>query len=209
MNGLCHGCNASTFLMPLHGERGGPLRCPLCVGAWNAEHGRKRRLGRIVIRAMAAFMDAGGSKRDILNLYYSAAGIDLAGLLGSPVDPLGYLEGFAQLDGKEIELTSELLSDTIRLTHPDCHPPERADLAKQTTARLLTLQPFIFPAPKPKPSLGEILRRGNNGSSTSPTRIERAATKGPNYPCADCRGTVPYFYCNPCKAEWDKRRAEE
>jgi hypothetical protein len=42
-NALCEGCGEHSFLLPLHGGKGGPLRCPLCVGAWNAEHGRKRR----------------------------------------------------------------------------------------------------------------------------------------------------------------------
>jgi hypothetical protein len=204
MNGRCEGCGETSWLLPLHGERGGPLRCPLCVGKWNAEHGRKRRLGRIVVRAMAAFMDAGGTKGDLMKLQMSAVGIDLTYLLGSPIDPLGYLEGSAQIDGKEIELTTELLSDVIRLTHPDCHPPERADLAKQTTARLLALQPFVFPAPKPKPSIFE-----RYGSSTSAARTERAVTKGPNYPCADCKSTTPSYYCTPCRAEWEKRRKDE
>src|SRR5262245_40713402 len=45
----CEDCGEYTVLLPLHGGKGGPLRCPLCIGKWNAEHGRKRRLGRIVI----------------------------------------------------------------------------------------------------------------------------------------------------------------
>ena len=57
-NTLCEGCGQHSFLLPLHGGKGGPLRCPLCVGKWNAEHGRKRRTGRIVIRAIKAFLGA-------------------------------------------------------------------------------------------------------------------------------------------------------
>ena len=67
-NALCEGCGEHSFLLPLHGGKGGPLRCPLCVGAWNAEHGRKRRTGRIVIRAIMAFLDAGGGNEDIKKL---------------------------------------------------------------------------------------------------------------------------------------------
>ena len=209
--GPCPGCDEFTVLLPLHGPKGGPLCCPLCVGKWNAEHGRKRRLGRIVIRAMAAFLDAGGNKGDLTKLQISALGINLAELFGNPVDPLGYFEGSAQLGDEEIELTSELLADAIRLAHPDHHPPERAELAKRTTARLLALQPFVFPAPKPKPSLGEILRRNGGGtaSSTSAAETERAVTKSPAYPCADCRSTIPKYYCTACRSEWEKRWVEK
>jgi hypothetical protein len=201
--GICQGCSTSTFLMPLHGEKGGPLRCPLCVGKWNAEHGRKRRLGRIVIRAIAAFMDAGGSKADLCKLQLSATGISLD-FFGQSLDPLGYLADSASTNkGEIIELTSELLADAIKLAHPDCHPPERQDLAHRTTQGLLALQPFVFPAPKPKPSLWE-----RYGSSTT-ADTEMPVKKAPDYPCADCKSATPYFYCNACRAEWEKRQRQE
>ena len=57
---LCEGCGEGSFLIPLHGGKGGPPRRPLCVGKWNAEHGRRRRTGRIVIRAIKAFMETPG-----------------------------------------------------------------------------------------------------------------------------------------------------
>jgi len=69
---ICESCGEHSFLIPLHGGKGGPLRCPLCVGKWNAEHGRRRRTGRIVIRAMKAFFDAGGKYDDIDKLKTSA-----------------------------------------------------------------------------------------------------------------------------------------
>jgi hypothetical protein len=109
--------------------------------------------------------------------------------------------------GEEIELTSELLADAIKLAHPDYHPPERQELAHRTTQKLLALQPFVFPAPKPKPSLGEIFTR--NGSSTSAHRTETAVTKGPTYPCADCKSTIPKNYCTACRSEFEKRLAEK
>jgi hypothetical protein len=60
-HGTCPGCGkADQYLMPLHGDKGGPLRCFMCAGAWHAEHGRKRKAGRIVIKAMKAFEAAGG-----------------------------------------------------------------------------------------------------------------------------------------------------
>jgi hypothetical protein len=203
----CEGCGEYSFLLPLHGPKGGPLRCPLCVGKWNAEHGRKRRLGRIAIRALAAFLEAGGTKAEVRKLYSSAVGIDLEGLFGSAVDPLGYLADSANTTkGEIVELTSELLADAIKLTHPDHHPPEREELAHRTTQRLLALQPFVFPAPKPKPSLGEIFR--NYGASNR-TPAPRPATKGPTYPCADCKSTIPKNYCTACRSEFEKRLAEE
>ena len=153
-SGECPGCGERSLLMPLHGGKGGPLRCPLCVGAWNAEHGRRRRTGRIVIRAMMAFLDAGGCSQDIDKLKNSAQFGDsgfLGGLhIAEVSDPLGYMADIAKLDGADVDLTSELLADVLSLTHPDHHPPEREELARRVTQQLLALQPFVFPAPKPK-----------------------------------------------------------
>lgn len=204
----CEGCNERTFLIPLHGSKGGPLRCPLCAGKWHAEHRKRRRHGRIVIRALRAYLDNGGRVRDIEKLQQSAICSDFLGedLFGTGIaDPLGYLTGVAtNAKGEIIELTSELLADAIKLVHPDHHPPERKELAHRVTQGLLALQPFVFPAPKkppPEPSVTDF--------STTPTRPERAVTKSPTYPCADCRDTTPYFYCDPCKAEWERRGAKE
>jgi hypothetical protein len=197
----CDGCGQVSVLLPLHGGKGGPLRCPLCVGAWNAEHGRKRRTGRIVIRAIKAFQDAGGTDRDIDKLKFSDFSYNNFGL-----DPLGYMTGIAQMDEADIDLTSELLADVLQLTHPDHHPPERQQLAHSVTQRLLALQPFVFPAPEPKPS------------DSKPSTRERARKPEPEpepepepfrYPCPDCADTTPYFYCDACKAEWEKREHEE
>jgi hypothetical protein len=209
--GICQGCGTSTFLMPLHGPKGGPLRCPLCIGKWHAEHGRKRRLGRIVIRAIMAFYDAGGGPKDLDKLKHSAAMAGLLGMvrsegLGSEItDPLGYMDGVARMDGADADMTSELLADAIKLAHPDHHPPERQELAHRTTQGLVAFQPFVFPAPKPRPSLWE--RYGSSTGTPAPT--ERPVRKAPAYPCADCKSAIPYDYCDPCKAEWDKRQAEE
>ena len=60
------------------------------------------------------------------------------------------MHGIASFNDADIELTSELLADALRLTHPDCHPPERQELAHRVTQGLLALQPFVFPASKPK-----------------------------------------------------------
>jgi len=34
---------------------------------------------------------------------------------------------------------------------------------------------------------------------------EKAVTREQKYPCADCRSTVPLFYCAKCKAEFERR----
>ena len=50
---------------------------------------------------------------------------------------------------EEDELSLELLTDALKLTHPDLHPPERQDLAHRVTAGLLALKPYALPAPSP------------------------------------------------------------
>jgi Bifunctional DNA primase/polymerase, N-terminal len=95
-----------------------------------------------------------------------------------------------------------LLDDAIGLSHPDCHPPERQDLALCTTQKLLALKPFVFPAPQPKkpiPRDGSITPRAAGAEKTLRTL----------YPCAECASTIPYFYCTQCKTEWEKRREAE
>ncbi len=32
----CSRCGEHTYVTPLHGDKGGPLFCPLCAGAWHA-----------------------------------------------------------------------------------------------------------------------------------------------------------------------------
>ena len=109
----------------------------------------------------------------------------------------------ARLDGADVDLTSELLADVLALAHPDHHPPERKELAHRVTQGLLALKPFVFSAPKPEPEQPEPKpeRRVRRASESKPSQ--------PIYPCADCADTVPYFYCDACNAEYDKREREE
>ena len=197
----CDGCGQESFLIPLHGGKGGPMRCPLCVGKWNGEHGRRRRAGRVVIRAMKAFLDAGGKHDDLDKLKIST----IADGVLSGVDPLGYMDGIARLDSADIDLTSELLTDALKLTHPDHHPPERRELAQRVTQGLLALQPFVFPAPKPgKPA--SAAKRHPEARSRPDDRIKLARpSQSPQYPCIDCADAVPSEYCDACRAEWEKR----
>src|SRR5262245_18354959 len=206
--GTCDGCGKPSWLIPLHGGKGGPLRCPFCVGKWNAEHGRKRRIGRIVIRALKAFYDAGGTSGDVDKLKNRAA-LDVLGSTFEDVseisDPLGYMDGIARIDGADADLTSELLADVLQLVHPDHQPPERKESAHRVTQALMALQPLVFPAPKPKPPLLE-----PKSERPEPKSVKRhAPSEKPRYPCADCADRTPYFYCDSCRAEYEKRKQQE
>jgi hypothetical protein len=197
--GYCDGCKRRALLTPLHGpEKGGPLRCYVCAGTWQAEHGQKRRIGRVVIRALKAFVDAGGSHRDAQSLTLAAMASGIVG--GFLPDRLGYMAEAAVEEGETITLTSELLTDILRLIHPDLHPSERRQLATRTTQQLLALQPFVFPAPKLKPSRADAAMR--NASFDAPAHRQR-------YPCVDCASTIPLNYCTVCRAEYEKRWLEE
>jgi hypothetical protein len=142
MNGICAGCQTETWLIPLHGEKGGPPRCFLCRGAWHAKHTRRRKWGRIIIKAMKMFFNEGGRWADVEKLRFHALGFEgIGSVLGIP--------GYEDTIGIEVgDITSELLADAIQLAHPDRHPPERQELAKHVTQELLALKPFVFPAPK-------------------------------------------------------------
>ena len=215
--GVCAGCGTETVLLPLHGGKGGPLRCPLCVGKWNAEHGPRRRTGRVVIRAMMAFLEAGGASRDIDKLkqtaVYSGTGVVsmlsrlAAGHAADAIsDPLGYMDGIARLDGADADITSELLAEILQLTHPDHHPPEREQLARTVTQKLLALQPFVFPAPKAKAPPPPSSEPSYKPAAPAKKREET----GRRYPCADCADVFfPSEYCDACSAEYNKRRHEK
>src|SRR4029077_2140096 len=118
-------------------------------------------------------------------------------------DQLGYMDGIARIDGADVDLTSELLADVLSLTHPDHHPPERKVLAHRVTQALLALKPFVFPAPEPKPELKP------ESEPLIKARTPESNPSQPRYPCAECADTVPYFYCDACKAVWEKRTHEE
>jgi hypothetical protein len=60
---LVHAATAASvaILLRLHGDNGGPLFCPLCAGEWNAKHTKRRKFGRIVLKAMNLYIQHGGS----------------------------------------------------------------------------------------------------------------------------------------------------
>ena len=188
----CLQCSRQDLpVSPLHDDKGGPLFCPFCAGAWHAEHTRRRKWGRIIIKAMKMYEKEGGSYADFTKMKLAAWGIaHIAGFEG------------ADIIGAEIgDITSELLASAIELTHPDLHPPERRALATRVTQELLSLKPFVFPAPKPKPG-------STPGPSNASLKSPRERPKEPlrfTYPCELCADTGPYYYRDSCKAERDRR----
>jgi len=194
----CAMCDKYDYCRPLHGDKGGPMCCLLCLGKWHGEHGRRRKWGRIVVRALAAYLDAGGNFDDVDKLKIAAGGIGL--------DPLGY--GTEDLIAEDApELTSELLTRAVSLTHPDKHPPERRELATSVTSELTALQPFAFPAKKtaqPEPS-----KPRKAPKTTIEYPREKYSKLEPRYPCIDCADAIPLDYCDACKAEYQSRAQKE
>jgi hypothetical protein len=201
----CAVCGQDQYCTPLHGENGGPFCCLTCIGKWHAEHGRKRRLGRIAIRAMHAFLEGGGRVQDLDKLKLAAmAGTPSAMFLFGQLDPLEYMAGVSALGDETIDLTPQLIDDAVKLTHPDVHPPERREVAHRTTQAVLALKPYVFPAPAPKPPPKydqNVTAKSRRASATPESRDK--------YPCAECASTVPRFYCDKCRARWDSDNAKE
>jgi len=194
-HGHCASCGKHDFLRPLHGDKGGPPYCLTCLGKWHAEHGKRRKWGRIVVRAMQAYFDAGGKYDDIDKLKLATGGFD----------PLGYGTDLIAGEEAEADLTAELLNDALSLTHPDKHPPERRELATRVTAGLVALKPFAFPAPKPVKQL-----KPSRKKKTAPTlESDDIKLTAPSYPCADCADAVPVDYCDACRAEYERRAQED
>ncbi len=186
----CGMCDKPLPCVPLHGDKGGPLVCSFCAGKWHAKYTRRRRWGRIVAKALKAYLREGGSLGDLTQIKLAAMDVHIAGFGG---DTIGIEIG---------DITSELLADTLQLVHPDRHPPERQDIAKRVTQDLLALKPFTFPAPKPpKPHQRDESLNAQRRDVEDPLQF--------TYPCEDCALTVPYYYCTSCKAEWEKRRTKE
>jgi hypothetical protein len=200
----CAICKKRDYVRPLHGDKGGPLCCLLCQGKWHAEHGRRRRFGRIVIRALAVYFKNGGKKEDVWKLKLAAEGR----AYHLPLDVLGYLNDTAETNDENVDLTAELLADALQLTHPDHHPPERKELAQRVTQRLLDLKPFVFPELKLEPQAEDTrvtdIDQGRGEPEKEPLQIRR-----PSYPCPECSDTIPFYYCEACRDEWRKRQQKE
>ena len=196
----CKKCGEHTYVTPLHGDNGGPLFCPVCAGYWHAEQTRRRRAGRVVIKAMDIYLDNGGKHGDLQKMALCTGGFgrDWARAI------IGYEVG--SMETETGYMTSELLADTIELCHPDKHPSEGRDSATRVTQELLVLKPFVFPAPKAKPAPTS---KPRDDKVKVATCHSKEPSQEPAYPCGECADTIPYYYCTPCKTEYDKRRREE
>jgi hypothetical protein len=174
----------------LHGNRGGPLCCLICFGKWDAEHAPRRRARRVLIKALKAYEAAGGNtwgdEFDKLKLAAS-----------------GWWSGndTAAVDFRD--LTTELLTATLALTHPDKHPLERKAEANRVTQELVALKPFVFPAPEPESTPKPRSKRAD--VDNDPSGRLRELPRLREYPCEDCCDTIPLYYCDVCKAEYDNR----
>jgi hypothetical protein len=189
----CAKCGQQTYVMPLHDERGGPLFCFMCAGAWHAEHSPRRRARRVLIKAMKAYEAAGGSlhNQEFNELTLAASGF----LFVRYADDVG--DDFS-------DLTTELLNATIALTHPDKHPVERKAEANRVTQELQALKPFVFPAPVPEPPA-----KPDDALFSSHRDELNKASQRLTFPCDDCCDTIPAFYCDPCKAQHEKKCQQE
>jgi hypothetical protein len=152
----------------------------------------------------------GGSWTDIDKLKMTAMGLGLTSIgLDDIFDPLAYMADTAKTSGETIELTSELLADAVKIAHPDLHPPERRELAHRVTQGLIALQPFTFPAEKPKP----IPEAPSKPSGPMATRTGKPPpSSGPEpkrYPCKECAADIPYYYCAECRTEFESRQQKE
>jgi hypothetical protein len=194
--GKCDGCGKQSWLVPLHGDKGGPLRCYLCAGEWNAQFTRRRKWGRIIIKAMAMYTKENGflSSKELNAFSLAASGFSVSSAYEA--DTIG---------ADAPDLTTELLADLLQLVHPDRHPPNLKQLATRVTQDLLELKPFVFPAPKPGPEDLEPkpMKPQDNDHSLSALGEHR------KYPCFLCADTYPLNYCSECRAEWEKRSSQE
>jgi hypothetical protein len=146
---------------------------------------------------MKGYADAGGRLHsdDFDQLKLAANGF----YLGSGLDQAESFADFA-------DLTTELLDAAVALTHPDRHPADRKAEATRVTQELLKLRPFVFPAPEP-PKPRDTSIKDPPPVSSDPS-LDEALKSVFAYPCADCRDEVPLFYCDQCKAEYNKREQD-
>ena len=188
----CTKCGSHTYVSPLHDDRGGPLFCFMCAGAWHAEHAPRRRARRVLIKALKAYETAGGNvfDKDFDQLKVAATGFF-------------YFRNADRVGDDFSDLTSELLAATIALTHPDKHPTERKAEATRVTQELQALKPFVFPAPEPEPPP----KPGDALFDTSLDKLNKPSQ--PDYPCDDCEFALPMDYCDSCKAQHEKKWQEE
>jgi hypothetical protein len=106
--------------------------------------------------------------------------------------------GFGRRYASPTELDAELLRDALALTHPDRHPPERADMATRVTAALSALKPLVKPRqPPPEPA-------PRNGKTT----VAAANVREPVTPEHECRYLPLGLRCDECRAKRERQERE-
>ena len=210
--GVCPQCERpNRTIGPLHGSEGGPPFCIQCGVAWHGKHGRQRRLARVVIKAIQMYYQAGGQLGHVEQFAKRAFFGDILDCFPEFLAKNGKQEFRHLFTGLKVnstdagELTTELLKNALRLTHPDHHPPERRELATRVTGELRALEPYVFAAPKPP----EPVRR--TPDPTAAHEPSPAAEPSPvsAYLCEACELTGPWHYCKACRTEFERRRDEK
>lgn len=110
---------------------------------------------------------------------------------------------FGSMSAEPTELSLELLTEALALTHPDAHPPERKARAQRVTAELSALKAHVLPKPKPVPVTDALQSLGGTAEYPSLVMVR------PDFPCEDCCGEAPMDYCDACRATWDAHQAEK
>ena len=211
--GVCPQCERpNRTIGPLHGSEGGPPFCLQCGMEWHGKRGRKRRLARNVIKAMQMYYKAGGGLEHVEQFAKKTFFLD-SGLLdcfgeffANGKQEIRHLFTGLKVNSTDAgELTTELLKNTLRLTHPDHHPPERRELATRVTGELRALEPYVFAAPKPL----EPASRTEHSRPTSKPKPPAEPPSVPDYPCEACELTDSWHYCTACRTEFDRRWNEK
>jgi hypothetical protein len=136
----CTECGEHAYCMPLHGERGGPLCCLLCIGKWDAKHWQRAILA-LLDRHSAVYLNdllsESRTRADYQHLCRVVAGLENAG----QIETMSYLArwdhpghkvlvkpGYQIEDRKEVAL----LKSSERLTAPK--PPPDAPSGHRTSS---------------------------------------------------------------------------
>lgn len=98
-------------------------------------------------------------------------------------------------------LRADVLAAAIRLTHPDRHPPDRAETARRVTAALTAAREHAL-ASKPPPEPAQP-RDGSDSVARLSGQKAVTAPVDDQYPCATCRHLPVALYCDRCRKRWE------
>ena len=196
MMGACTKCGQHGYVMPLHDERGGPLFCFMCAGAWHAEHAPRRRRARrhqgVAKSTRRRAADLYG--RDFDELKLAANGMFIV----HEADDVG--DDFTRSD-------VGIAGRHHRADAPRQAPGRAQGGSESRHAGTACAQAVRVPGTAPSRSrqqsrmtLVQVATRRDLTSRPSPP---------PAYPCEDCCDVIPMDYCDRCRAQYDKKREED